>query len=286
MARRVFRAAQKARSVSPCIEGGRPADEGRVFASCRDVKCTRSLGRSRVELRTACLSSTELLEQVYTGFGLPARKRLISLSVRRAAGYSSRPYSTPLLHVDVRGESVSGQGLRLTFDLEDHADLPPPARLEGTASCFSSAAIDPAVVSAARTPFPTFPLGLNYSVMDSDGFGLRRALWARNPRDFATMIARHSRWLSRAIPLQQSITTCSPHRFEGVPRFDMAPRVLLMARSGGTRHRDPTFRTERLAINTMRAECIRHLRRAFPSLFCGGDLACASARQGAVLLWC
>ncbi|RPI57486.1 MAG: hypothetical protein EHM55_01605 [Acidobacteria bacterium] len=215
-----------------------------------------------------CLSSTEHLEQLYTGFGLLARKRLISLRVRRAAEYSSRPYSTPLLHADVRGESVPGGGLRLTFDLEDHGSLPPAARVEGTDFLFKRT-YDPSVVSAGRTSYRTLPLGLNYSVMDSEGFGLRRALWARNPRDFATMIVRHSRWLSRAIPLQQSIAACSARRFEGVPRLDVVPRVLLMARVWDP-DRTPAFKAERLEINSMRAECVRHLRNAFPSLFWGG----------------
>ncbi len=215
-----------------------------------------------------CLSSTEHLEQLYTGFGLLARKGLIALRVRRAAGYSSRPYSAPILHVDLREQSVPGRKMRLTFDLEDHASLPPAARLDGTNVLFKRS-YDPSVVGAARTPFRTLPLGLNYSVLDSEGFGLRRALWARNPRDFTTMMVRHSRWLSRVIPLQQSIDACSPSRFEGLPRLDGAPRILLMARVWDP-DRNPALKAERLEINAMRAECVRQLRKAFPSLFWGG----------------
>jgi hypothetical protein len=179
--------------------------------------------------------------------------------------------------VDLLGESVPGRRFRVTFDLQDHMTLPAPARIEHTDVLFKRS-YDLSTVRSSRASLPVLPLGLNYSAIASEGFGLRRALWARNPRDLVTMAVRHSRWLARVVPLQQSIRACAPRSFEGLPRFDKEPRILLMARLWDP-DRNPEQRAERIAINHMRAECVRQLRTAFGPLFAGGLIPGVHARN-------
>jgi hypothetical protein len=225
----------------------------------------RARRKSRPTCVLHCSSSAEHLEQIYTGFGLLERQGLLTVRLKRASDYSEAVYWTPVLLVDL----VTDQGrMRLGFDLQDGTGVAPPV---SDAQIVFKRTFDRRVIEALAEGERVFPLGLNYGVLHSAGYGVRRAIWARSPSAMATGLVRRSNWLSFLTRAQLSTSTCSPERFEGLPMLDADPRVLFMARVWDP-DRVPADgrRQQRLAMNESRAACVRQLRNAFGNRFVGG----------------
>lgn len=204
--------------------------------------------------------TSEHLEQIFTGFEMLARRRLILLSQTFEKGHHN-----PL-------EVRIADGRVVYFDLNDSAMLEDTEALERANSYFKrsySLALVPPEYRAK-----VFPLGLNYAV-SSDGLSFPRAMRLLRHESLAVFGRRaivalnNSQWA----PLPKRFSS-SVSEISAPPSFELSPRVLFFARGWDPKAREvsdlPELQEERFRINETRANCIRMLRSELGSEFSGG----------------
>lgn len=239
--------------ASPLTRGGTAATGG---LSWQGLDCTLE-----------CTSATEHLGQILSGFAALRHRGLVRVGARRSAGYSGNFFGTPILHVLLSTPALR-EPIRVTFDTSDSCSVPDD--LWGSQYLFIRS-FRPEVITKHPARERIFPLGLNCAVFTGDAFVLKRALWARQLKDGARILAAHSALLSRVLGIQNSIATCHPSCFEGLPIQDDNPRVIFMTQAWvPERWPEGPVREERYQINAMRAACIRALRAEFGEDFVGG----------------
>lgn len=233
-----------------------------------------------IHCRLVCSASSAHLSQLYTGYGMLARRGLISAEVVRGEDYKASLTAPARLTVIVNNR------YRVAYDLADGRTV---REDDITRSDFYfKRSFDPAYVAGHEQGHKIFPLGLNYPVTGFNDYARRRALWSlrdglsssiADVRDTAITFVRSSKMLSRLTRATNGRDTSWFENFEGIPDVSLPPRILLLTRTWDAhRAREKPEKFEELQhINTMRAECIRRLRKEFGARFLGGFAPSESA---------
>jgi hypothetical protein len=224
-----------------------------------------------VHCRLICASASDYLRQLYTGFGLLARRGVVEVEIERGVQHSNRRSRKHRLNVVLNGEIL------ICYDTCD----PPQVYEDDASACdlYFKRSYDPTVIDQRSDRHRVRPLGFNYPVYGPRDAGLRRSCWLlREPKAWRESDAW--RQLLRSLPVLSRLersdggrAASSVGHFEDLPKLYPDASVIFFARTwdpdGGVRRR-PDRIEERERINAMRAACIRALRREFGRTFVGG----------------
>lgn len=225
-----------------------------------------------------CASASDYLRQIYTGFGLLARRGVVKVELERGVQHASGRPRKHRLNVVLNGE------ITICYDAGDR-----PALYEDDASVcdlYFKRSYDATVVDRRSDRHRVRPLGFNYTVYGPGDAALRRSYWLlREPKVWRESTAW--RQLLRSIPVVSRLersdggrAASSVEHFEDLPKLDPDPSVIFLARTWDPNEfRFGAERTEeREMINAMRAACIRALRKEFGRTFVGGFAPSPHAR--------
>lgn len=221
-----------------------------------------------------CASASAYLRQVYTGFGLLARRGVVDVEIKRGVQHASGQPLKHRLNVVLNGE------ISICYDAGDR-----PALYEDDVSAcdlYFKRSYDPTVVDRRSDRHRVRPLGFNYGVYGPGDAGVQRSYWLlREPKVWRDSTAW--RQLLRSIPVLSRLersdggrAASSVEQFEDLPRLYPDPSVIFLARTWDPNQFriGPRFGAElieqREMINSMRAACIRALRKEFGRTFVGG----------------
>jgi hypothetical protein len=224
----------------------------------------RLLGRS---------SNEPHLSQIYTGFGLLARRGDLRVSVEPLN--ARRPSGRVLLRAVVNGS------VRLVYDLADGTGVDDEG-LEWCAAYFKRSYNSDTHGAAKKV----HPLGLNYAVYARHDFRYRRMIWLLRelrPSNASRVLGKVARltgpvsaaaWRSRAFAGASELGCAASMigTLESPPRVSSSPKVLCFARTW-----DASQEADWRELNETRAGCIRALRREFGPMFIGGLVASPDA---------
>lgn len=198
------------------------------------------------------------LQQIYTGFFLLHKKGVIKLSqtIRKIPW---RRFEE--LHVKV----ILNDELTLYYDMHDCGVIL-PEYMEGVDFYFKRS-FSPKLIENLPDKEKVFPYGLNY---ENTAGGFDKFLMARSKlyagKEKLKILAKSSGLLSL---LRKNINQFEV--FEGIPRPEIEPKVIFMARAWDTEKiEDKTQKSQTEAINENRAACVRLLRKEFGQNFFGG----------------
>lgn len=224
-------------------------------------------------------SSGGHLQQLFTGFLMLHRRGLVRLSQR----FSRRPLrSSPLPHLrDVSGAHLGlllDGALGVHYDCHDAVEVNED-RLEHCDFYFKRSYSQRYVDSLPRHRSKVFPLGLYYRVLPDAAHWLSVQRALITGEGLAGKLASLVDAVDAANRLRYSPRV---RELESLPQPDLAPRVLFLAAahdpySSPERSKDKI--DEMLAINDMRANCIRVLRKELGERFLGGFIHTAYSRR-------
>jgi hypothetical protein len=202
-----------------------------------------------VECQLNCDSNTMPYEHIYAGFVRLHRQGAIKL-IQSICKPDPTKVGWTGLRVSVNGTT------KVYYDTFDGPDLNTQA-LEDVDFYFKRSLDD-----GANTTAKVFPLGVIYPVSSSafDMFKMRRDL------NFGTMRARVRTTVKSLITRNQPTV----HDLESLPHFRLAPRVLFMTKVYDPRASLRLSRDTLEPLNSMRANCVRSLRRELGNSFFGG----------------
>jgi hypothetical protein len=230
------------------------------------IEARRVLGRrTPVPCELFLRGDSPHIRQVVTGFYELAAAGLVSLRVLGEPRGESTEWRDPLSFRAVI------DGRRVLCDASDGWYIPPElVPYLGRAEFYFKRALDPRRLDEVPTSVRVSPLGLNYLVTS------RRNLWHRGlsplePRRLARSVARSASVLAGRFGFRDVREMYIPD-FETRPEADAAPQVLFMCRAWPASVAVETdyLRTDREAVNEMRASCIRAARVEFGARFFGG----------------
>lgn len=238
-----------------------------------------------VECELIAYSDGEHVQQIYTGFNLLHRRGVVSLKQTIPSDCLLNK-TAPDRWADYRfsnvGAVIDGR-ITVCYDVHDWNWI--DERILSQVDFYFKRSFDPRHVSTLPERHKVFPLGLNYRVLSAepDRFRFQRsAFYARQARVKAMLKSLKVDRLLRGQGDAERLDN-----LEAWPDFTAEPRVLFMARAWDTNHiPDSKQRDVVHALNEVRAECVRSLRRELGSRFFGGlsHDAFASAHYRDVLL--
>ena len=205
------------------------------------------------------------IRQVVTGFYELAAAGLVSLRVRGEPRGESTEWRDPLsLRAVIDGH-------RVLCDASDGWYIPPElVPYLGRAEFYFKRALDPQRLDEVPAGMRVSPLGLNYLVTS------RRNLWHRGLRPLerrrlARSLARRASVFAGRFGIRD-VREMHITDFEVPPETNAAAQVLFMCRAWPASVAAETdyLRTDREAVNEMRAACIRAARAEFGARFFGG----------------
>jgi len=214
------------------------------------------------------------IRQVVTGFYELAAAGLVTLRVW------GEPRSEAMEWLDPLSLRAVIAGRRVIYDASDGWYIPPELEpyLASTVHYFKRA-LDPRRLDGMPATVQVSPLGLNYLVTS------RRNLWHRgvrpfNPRRLTRSFARRASVLTSRLGALD-VREMHIADFEVPPAADAAPQVLFMCRAWPPSEpvESDYLRTDREAVNEMRAACIRAARAELGHRFFGGFAADEFARR-------
>ena len=186
--------------------------------------------------------------QIVTGYALLQRAGIVDLAVRSAPNQMARFPAAAVVEATIDGKLV------VAYDLLDGYNVDPAAleRYRAGIDVYFKRSYDP---RRHRPGDGVYPLGLNYPVTTRHSYFWRaRDLW-RRPVDRV-------------------------EQFEDIPRRTTDPRVVFTVGAWDPDEaRDQATAADREQINSMRAACIRLLRRELGERFFGGMIATPYARR-------
>jgi hypothetical protein len=232
-----------------------------------------------IHCRLVCSSSAVHLTQLYTGFGLLAKRGMIQVTFTKDKGYKAGVLAAPKLKV------VINDSLRVLYDACDDGRIHESELADY--DFYFKRSFRPDTVARLRESAKVHPLGLNYAVYGPGDQGMRRSFWSfqadqtSTKSAFLVQFVRSNGLLSELLSANQSRANCSVEHFESLPRCTAEPRILFFTRvwDPGRISSKPALVEERQAINAMRAACVRLLRKEFGALFQGGIEPTEYARQ-------
>lgn len=227
---------------------------------------------AKLACRLTLVSDSPHTHQVITGFLMLHREGLIDLEVRVAPDRAAFCPTPHLVEATLNGT------VRIAYDVLDGYNFPsgavPLEAYLAETDLYFKRSYDADRHRDLANGWRIRPLGLNYHVVIGD---------ATFRRLEGTTLAQTIRYMQRL--LSGYYRTYGVQGFEDVPRHASDPTILFFARAwdpGGDRGEPgapaPEEARERSTINSMRAECLRLLRREFGSRFVGGFLPSDYAR--------
>lgn len=224
-----------------------------------------------------CQADEPHLQQIYAGFGMLARQGRIRLRQRLVPVDFHQP-DLPAHLVDARASHlvVRADGLRIGYDVHDASEV--NAELLERVDVYFKRSWEQAQVAACAAPERVLPLGANVWVHD---VAPSRLAWQRS------RLLRGSERLKsglRALGLDRllgdRLFTPRLADLEAPPPLDAAPRVLFLAEAWDPDTApSPQTAAERVAINALRAGCMRALREEFGERATCGFRATPFARR-------
>jgi hypothetical protein len=217
-----------------------------------------------IECKLFCSSSSEHLLQIYAGFSELANRKLIRLHPIRMPGYSGKMIGNSVLRAEIE------RRYRVVYDTSDTHHLSHQVDLNEVDFYFKRS-YRPEMAMELPQGDKIHPLGLGYLVYSRHDFLYRRALWSADPRDVVVQLLRANAVLSRLLMIKTSVFTSEIGRFEGTPKTNPEPLILFITRLWRPERAATAEKAdEREHINSMRADCIRLLRKEFGARFVGG----------------
>ena len=223
----------------------------------------------KIDCELVCSSSSEHLSQIYTGFGLLASNGLITISLMKDKQFQSGVISKPRIKV------IVNKHIKIVYDTFD-GDTISENDYDWSDYYFKRSYNSQKYLELNKV-MKIYPLGFNYPVYGPGDFAWKRSIWSllamrpKNIRNTFVQVVRLSGVLSKILHSNGGRSTSSLRLFENLPRFDLPPRVLFLARAWQTSNQyNEAKNEERNLMNNMRATCIRNLRNEFPEEFLGG----------------
>ncbi len=221
-------------------------------------------------------SSEPHLSQIYTGFGLLARRGELQVSVEPLTS-RARPSGRVMLR------AVANDSVRLVYDLADGMGTDEQA-LDWCDAYFKRSYSSEMHGATPRIQ----PLGLNYAVYARHDFRYRRIMWllrdlrVSNAPQVAVKAAKlvgpasAAAWRLSAFSRSNELGCAASMigALEHPPRLSASPKVLCFTRTWDAPD-EPRWR----ALNETRAACIRALREEFGPMFVGGLVPSPDARR-------
>lgn len=239
-----------------------------MFRNPRRHSNSYQIDMNSINCTLLCCSNAEHLSQLYTGFGILEKRGLIKANFLKSEKYKSN--GRQLLAVLVN------DSYRVAYDTADHDRIYEDELAECDLYFKRSYHKD----THEKLSSKILPLGFNYMVCGANDRSLARALWAfrqsgsSSTYENLTNLIHSSSLLSHLVGARNSGRhILNVKMFEGLPIYDRSPTVLFLARTwdpemSGIRSREQA--EERANINSMRADCIRKLRKEFGPHFVGG----------------
>ncbi len=216
-----------------------------------------------------CSSSAEHLNQIYAGFGILAKKGIVSLKIRRDKSYRPGTVYSPKLKV------VINNSIQIVYDVFDGENLFVDD-LE-TADFYFKRSFNPAFIVKYSSNTKIFPLGFNYSVYGTGDYAFLRSFWSLTSihsknelYEAIVQTVRSSKVLSSLLNTNGGRTSSTVNKIEALQRFDLSPKIIFLARFWDPERQKGDLSAERYEMNEMRANCIRKLRKEFGNNFIGG----------------
>lgn len=224
-----------------------------------------------IECELLCLSSAEHLSQIYTGFGLLERQGLVKVRITRLPGYTVGTLANPKLRV------ILNKNIKVVYDTFDGEDVD---RKELTwcdfyfkRSCYNDYSGNPVDTESKKI----FPLGFNYSAYGPGDYSFVRLMFGLVSIKSLADINKALVSLIRLTPLSYLLRTSSGKnnaiysKFENSPFYSNSPYIIFFARLWDPeRTKHIPLKDEREAMNQMRVEIIRKMKRNFGNSFIGG----------------
>lgn len=207
-----------------------------------------------------CQADEPHLQQIYTGFTMLARQGALRISQRLAPVDFLQP-ELPAHINETRASHlvVEVAGLRIGYDVHDAGEV--PEELLGRVDLLFKRSWEARFVDACSAPARVLPLGANLWVHADapDLHALRRVGLHRGGEAVKNTV----RALGIDRLLGDRLFTPRLSDIEAAPPYDLPPRVLFLAEAWNP-DEAPTAQTadERVAINALRAACMRGLREA------------------------
>lgn len=207
-----------------------------------------------------CQADEPHLQQIYTGYTMLARQGAVKISQRLTTVDFLQP-DLPAHINEVRASHlvVEVAGMRIGYDVHDAGEVPEEL-LAGVDLLFKRS-WEQHFVDACSAPAKVLPLGANLWVHADapDRHALRRVGLHRG----GEAVKNTLRALGIDRLLGDRLFTPRLSDIEAAPPYDLPPRVLFLAEAWNPAEA-PTAQTadERVAINALRAACMRGLREA------------------------
>ncbi len=218
--------------------------------------------------KIVAISDVEHLQQIYTGFALLDAGGVVDVSQEIPAEFTENKtdgdrwtdykfYNTTVILND---------RIKICYDLHDRNWI--DEKILADVDFYFKRSFDPAHIATLNHKDKVFPLGLNYQVTtpQRDIFKLKRTAFYSGKDKLKTII--------RSLRLDDYLGGKDAGRMdnlEALPDADAEPRVLFMARAWDTQKIESKVQKEAVdALNEMRAECVRVLRKQFGNRFFGG----------------
>ena len=230
-----------------------------------------------IDCTLICHSNVGHLAQLYAGYGILEKRGLLKGRFIKNGEYKRT--GKQLLTVLVNNR------YRLAYDTSDCDSIYTDELIKS--DLYFKRSYDSSKHAALSSKI--HPLGFYYKVYGENDRALNRALWSFRENGSSTTLGKladvvhSSKVLSRLFRADSGgRQTLHFRELEGVPKFTRSPTILFMARvwdPNSPINISQTQAEERVAINFMRAECIRKLRREFGRSFIGGLAADELAKR-------
>lgn len=215
-----------------------------------------------INLKIFCFSSSDHVNQLFSGFGELVKRRFIRVELIKMHDYCGDRYSKPLLKVEIDG------GPTIIYDTSDSYRF-----FENDDTGYYDfyfkrmLRIDDVNLVLGNT----FPLGLNVPVFSRHDFALQRIAWSWNSLDAIKRAILYVPPLSIMLNAQSGLHDSSIKKLEQPPEVEPNPRVIFMTQAWNPSNvKSKQKKDERIMINEMRAACIKSLRKQFGKRFLGG----------------
>ena len=218
----------------------------------------------KINVDLFCLSTAEHLTQIFTGFNLLSKRKLINLRILRDQTFQAGAMGKPILRV------IIDHTHKLVFDTYDGNKLF-QEQLDWCDIYFKRS-FDKNEIDKGSLNNKVYPLGFNYSVYsDTNNLSMQKIFWnlsLKNSIENLHPYIRSSLILSYFLKTSSGKYTSRVSNFESFPRILDTPSILFT-----TRLWEPSGRKDeldRIEINQMRVDCIRLLKKHFGDQFVGG----------------